>query len=71
VPEVRLTDEEAQVMRDVLRRLVIRTRTGEVGIVHGMERFVSSQAVLKRKELETLDSAARKLGLGGGVKRVT
>ena len=69
MPEAKLTPEESQVLRTVLAAISVRTRTGEVGIVHGLERFVSAQVILKKKDLDTLDTAARKVGLGGGIKR--
>jgi hypothetical protein len=65
MPETKLTADEAQVLRGVLSALVIRTRTGELGIVHGAERFVSTQRTLKKAERDALDAAARKLGLSG------
>jgi len=49
--------------------LAIRRRTGELGIVHGMERFVSTQLPLKAAQQTALDALARKLGLSGGVRR--
>lgn len=63
-----LTAEESDVLRAVAGRLSIRKRTGEVGILHGMERFVSTQLCLKKKERQALDSALEKLGLRGGIK---
>jgi hypothetical protein len=63
--EVRLTDEEAQQLRRALQVSAVRTRTGELGIMHGLARFVSTQSIFKRPDLANLDSAARKLGLGG------
>ena len=65
VAEVRLTDEEAQALRRALQVFAVRTRTGELGIIHGLDRFVSTQSIFKRSDLANLDSAARKLGLGG------
>ena len=65
VTEVRLRDEEAKALRAALASLCVKSRTGEVGIMHGADRFVSTQRVLKKPELESLDAAARKLGLGG------
>jgi hypothetical protein len=67
--EVRLTDEEAQALRRALQAFVARTRTGELGIMHGLDRFVSNQTTFRRPDLESLDSAARKLGLSAGVRR--
>jgi F0F1-type ATP synthase epsilon subunit len=69
MPEVKLTAEEADVLRHVLASLAIKTRTGELGILHGMDRFVSTQRIFKKAERKVLDDAARKLGLSGGVKQ--
>ena len=63
--DVRLTAEEAEVLRRVLRTIAVRRRTGEVGVVHGMNRFVSTNQPLKQQERELLNAAARKLGLNG------
>ncbi len=63
--EVRLTSDEADVLRRVLRTIAIRRRTGEVGVVHGMNRFVSTNQPLKQQDRESLNAAARKLGLSG------
>jgi hypothetical protein len=69
VPELKLSPEEAQVLRKALSALAIRQRTGELGILHGMERFVSTNVSFRRPDLEALDAAARRLGLPDGVRR--
>lgn len=63
MPDIKVTTEEATVLKAVLARLAIRSRTGEVGIVHGMDRFISSQLILKRGERELLAVLAAKVGL--------
>jgi hypothetical protein len=63
--EVKLTQEEVAVVRAVLSRVVIRERTGEIGILHGADRFVSSQLLLKAKERKALRAVASKMGLAG------
>ena len=65
VSEVRLTSEELEVLRRVLRACAIRRRTGEIGVVHGMNRFVSTHQVLRQQQRDTLNAVARKLGLNG------
>lgn len=67
--DTKLSSEELQVLRAVIASLVVKSRTGELGILHGMERFVSTHVTLKKKDLEVLDSVAKKFGLSGGVKR--
>ena len=69
--DLNLSTEEAALLRSVLAPLVIKSRTGEVGILHGMGRFVSTQVILKKRELDTLDEVARKLGLGSGIGRTS
>ena len=66
--EVKLTSDEAAVLRAALAKLAIRQRTGEIGIMHGADRFVSSQLILNKQEREVLKSVANKIGLGGFMK---
>jgi hypothetical protein len=63
--EVRLTAEEAQALRTAMSALVIKGRTGELGIMHGADRFVSTQYIFRRDDRQALDAAVRKLGLNG------
>jgi hypothetical protein len=63
--EVKLTSDEAAVLKSVLAKLAIRQRTGEVGIMHGADRFVSSQNILSKQERESLKAVANKVGLKG------
>jgi hypothetical protein len=66
MPDVRLSPEEAAALRTVLQALVVKRRTGELGIVHGAGRFVSTQRIYRKPELEALQAAARKLGAALG-----
>lgn len=61
--EVRLSEEEAQAVRAALSMLVIKSRTGELGVMHGAERFVSTQRIFRKADRDALHAAARKLGL--------
>jgi hypothetical protein len=61
--EVRLTAEEAEAVRAALSLLVVKNRTGELGIMHGADRFVSAQRIFRKQDRQALDAAARKLGL--------
>lgn len=63
--ETRLTAEESEAVRMALATMVVKRRTGELGILHGADRFVSTQRTLRKAERDALDAAARKLGLGG------
>ena len=65
--DAKLTDEEIRLLRVVLAHLAIKTRTGELGITHGLDRFVSAGVALKKAERETLDATAKKLGLSSGL----
>jgi len=67
---INLSPDELQILRAALTPLVIKSRTGELGILHGTERFVSTHLCLKGRELELLDSVAKKIGCGDGIKRV-
>lgn len=62
--ETKFTAEETEALRAVLSVMIIKRRTGELGIMHGAERFVSTQRSLKKADREALDAAARRLGLG-------
>lgn len=63
-----LTKDEEAVLRLVLSSLSIKSRTGELGVMHA-GRFVSAQgsqtAVLKKEQREVLNAVARKAGIGG------
>ena len=63
--EIKLSSDEAQALRAAPSMLVVRDRTGELGVLHGMERFVSTQRTFTKAERAALDAAARKLGLSG------
>ena len=42
MPEVKLTPEEAEVLRAAVSTFVVKNRSGELGIMHGADRFVST-----------------------------
>ena len=68
--DLKITQEEAQALRAALATLAIRTRTGELGIVHGANRFVSTQLCLRKADKDALNSVAAKVGLGKGINEV-
>jgi hypothetical protein len=68
MPSIVLNEEEAKELRTVLSLIQIRERTGELGVVHGLDRFVSTNVCKKKKEIETLDAVARRCGIPG-IKR--
>ncbi|MDN5204134.1 hypothetical protein QQ008_22265 [Fulvivirgaceae bacterium BMA10] len=65
--EVKLNNEEIEILREVLKQLRIRRRTGELGIIHGVDRFVSANIVFKKPHLELLDGIAQKIGVANGI----
>lgn len=67
---ISLTPEEANELRPVLSAIVLRERTGEIGVLHGLDRFVSTHVCKKKKEIETLDTLAQRWGLSM-IKRFT
>lgn len=71
VTETKLKAEEAAVLRAILSKLAVRSRTGELGIVHGAERFVSTHLCLSKTDRAILAGMASKLGLNQGVQEVS
>ena len=67
--DIKLNDQEIAILRALLTELTIRKRTGELGIMHGMERFVSTNVTFKKLHLEILDQIVRKIGLTDGMNR--
>ena len=67
--EIKLSDEQVAVLRVVLQSVCIKSRTGELGVTHGLDRFVSTNRTLKTAERDLLDEVARKVGLSAGVSR--
>jgi hypothetical protein len=63
--EIKISDNELGVLRKILNNLVIKSRTGEIGIIHGADRFVSTNNILKKEEIEILDKVFNKAGLSG------
>ena len=57
--EVKLTEQEAQAVRAALSAMVIKSRTGELGVMHGAERFVSTQRIFRKADRDALSAAAR------------
>jgi hypothetical protein len=61
--KITLSDQEVEALRVVLQQIVIKSRTGELGILHGIERFVSTKTPLKREMIAYLDSLASKVNV--------
>lgn len=60
--EARLDDTELNLLKNILSLIVVKQRTGEVGILHGLNRFVSANYCLKKKDINTLKQIIDKLG---------
>jgi hypothetical protein len=63
--EIKISDNELGVLRKILNNLVIKSRTGEIRIIHGADRFVSTNNILKKEEIEILEKVFNKTGLSG------
>jgi hypothetical protein len=48
-PDIKLTAEQAEMVRAALALFVVRDRTGELGIMHGADRFVSTNRSFRKK----------------------
>ncbi len=66
MPDIKLTESEAAILKVALSSLTVRSRTGELGVMHA-GRFVAVQGaqsiIFKREEKEELEKAVKKLGL--------
>ncbi|MCE7991530.1 MAG: hypothetical protein HEP71_06095 [Roseivirga sp.] len=65
-----LDQQETDILRAVLAQLKIKKRTGELGVSHGANRFVSTNLSLRKSELQLIDKIATKVGIVGGLDRV-
>lgn len=63
--ETKLSDNEIDVLRKILTYIVLKSRTGEIGIMHGANRFVSTNNILKKEEIGSLERLLTKIGLSG------
>lgn len=68
--QVKLTADEAEILKLVLSEVVIQDRTGQVGIMHGADRFISLHIALKKQGRSLLSSAYKKIGISNGAKEV-
>jgi len=53
-----------------LIQIMIKNRTGELGIKHGANRFVSTNIPLKKNQIDILEKVAIKVGIKGGISRI-
>ena len=63
-------EEEIELLKIVLSKVVIQQRTGSIGIIHGQDRFVSTNISLRKWHQKSLVSAYKKLGLNDYPKSI-
>ncbi len=68
--EIKLNQSETALLKTILSEIKIKKRTGELGILHGINRFVSTNVVFKKEHIAVLDELARKMGLQNGINKV-
>lgn len=68
--ETSLSSEEVEILKLILSKLVIKNRTGELGILYGLDRFISTQICLKKKDREILNTLIKKAGIINEVKTI-
>ena len=61
--QVIFNDSESKALARAIRHIVVRSRTGEIGITHGADRFVSTNDCFKKADIDQLESAFNKLGI--------
>lgn len=65
-----LRPDEVTALRAVLAAIVVSEPSGEIGVIHGNGRFVTSRHGMSAESRKAIDGLARKLGQGSGVARV-
>lgn len=68
---VTFDNSELEILKVILREFVIKDRTGELGILHGANRFISTNICLKKQHRKDLKELFSKLGNSGFPKEVT
>jgi hypothetical protein len=63
-----LRPEEVAALRVVLQAITVERPSGEIGVVHGPGRFVTSRYGLSKAAVSSLEQLARKLDVPGGLK---
>lgn len=63
-----LRPQEIEALRVLLSSVAV-DKSGEIGVVHGANRFVTSRYGLKAEQIEVLNSLARKVGVQSGLRR--
>lgn len=65
-----LRPDEVAALRTLLAAIVVDEPSGQIGVVHGNGRFVTSRHGLSPESRKALDALARKVGHASGVGRV-
>ena len=68
--EIKLNQLEIDALKNLFYSIYFNKRKGEIGIRHGMDRFVSSGLILKKANFETLNKLCQRLG-NSGIKILT
>lgn len=68
VSRYELRPEEVDALRVVLQAITVSQPSGEIGVVHGADRFVSSRFGLSVSGVDGLDRLAKKLDVPGGLR---
>ena len=63
-----LRSDEIDALRVVLQAITVSKPAGEIGVVHGPDRFVSSRCGLSPSAVDCLDRLAKKLDVPGGLR---
>jgi len=63
--DIKLTEDEIAAVRAVLSQVVMQERSGQIGIMHGANRFVTMNVSLKKHGQGVLAAAYKKLGVNG------
>ena len=64
------TSEENEILKILLSQFVIKKRSGEIGIMHGADRFITTNLSIKKSEKVILNSAFKKLGIHSTPKEI-
>jgi len=68
--ELKINDEEISLLRSILSQMAIQDHSSVLGFMHGLDRFVSLNLPLKKKQKDALNLLANKIGLAAGIKNV-
>ena len=67
---INLDNSEVEILNVILREFVIKDRTGELGILHGADRFVSTNICLKKRQRNELKALYNKFGMQNFPKEI-